>query len=123
MSGTPLEGLAAVPTQRRRLTLPGRSRRPGAPAAPTPVARAPGSDVAHIPSAPIGTWQGAGGETASRPPPHPSKHTHLLPGEGCEEGEAAPLLQVQPLSPPVEVLVARAAAKEQKVSWGNTGWP
>lgn len=70
-----------------------------------------------------GGGRGWGGESASWPLPLPSQHTHLFPGEGREECQAAPPLQLHPLSLPVEVLVAQAAAKEQNVSWGNTRWP
>lgn len=52
--------------QRSRLTLPGRSRRPGGPAAPTPAARAPGAGAARTPSAP-GGW----GRVSLRPAPCP----------------------------------------------------
>lgn len=46
------------PTLQPRLTLPGRSRRPGGPAAPTPAARAPGAGVARTPSASAGQSRG-----------------------------------------------------------------
>lgn len=55
------------------------------------------------------------------PPPSRPPHSHLLPGEGCDESQAAPLLQLLPLCLPVEVLVPLAAAEKQDVSWGRTG--
>lgn len=49
----------------------------------------------------------------------PARSAHLLPGEGREESQAAPLLQLLPLSLPVEVLVPLAAAEEQNIPWAN----
>lgn len=128
-------GPAPTPTPRGpRLTPPGRSRRLGGPADPTPTARAPGACAARTLSAPTGRGRRGGAEGAGAghgdgaslawPPPcrhRPAQHTHLLPGEGCEEGQAALPLQLQPLRFPIEVLVAPAAAEEQEVSWGITG--
>ena len=109
---------------RPRLTLPGRNGRPGRPAAPTPAARAPGAGAAHTPSAPAG--QRAGGTLSlhpGRPAPCPSPpfHTHLLPGEGRDQSQAASRLQLLPLGLPVEVLVPPAASEEQHISWGWGG--
>lgn len=68
---------------------------------------------------------GGGAESAAlllSPTPTPTlEHTHLLPGEGCDECQAASLLQVLPFSLPVEILVPPAAAKKQEVSWGVQG--
>lgn len=57
------------PTLQPRLTLPGKSRRPGGPAAPTPAARAPGAGVARTPSASAGQGRG---ESVLQSPASPS---------------------------------------------------
>ena len=112
------QGAGPPPRPAPGLTPPGRSERPGDPAAPTPAAQAPGAGAARTPSAPAGRGDGV----SLRPPrPSPPPHTHLLPGEGRDESQAAPCLQLRPLGLPVEVLVPLAAAEEQDVSWGSAG--
>lgn len=53
-------------------------------------------------------------------PSLPVCHTHLLPRKGCDEGQAALLLQLLPLGLPVEVLVPPATTEKQEVSWGRS---